>query len=98
MYICGEPAGRKANFFQGQGVAEKCAKKSVFTGSMALKGIVSQDFEVFILVLLDSSDIATPSGAGSFFFKVEFSIFRALVLVVFAGHESRLRARPGLIS
>jgi hypothetical protein len=33
------------------------------------KGIVSQDFEVCFLVPLDSSDIATPSGAGSFFLK-----------------------------
>jgi hypothetical protein len=37
-----------------------------------IKGIVSQDFEVCFLVPLDSSDIATPSGAGSFFFKVDF--------------------------
>jgi hypothetical protein len=67
-----------------------------------VKGIVSRDFEVCFLIPLDSSDVATPSGAGFFFFKrrfhVEFLIFRALALVVFAGHESRLRARPGLIS
>jgi hypothetical protein len=55
------------------------------------------------LVPLDSSDIATPSGRGSFFFflsrsRVEFSIFRALALVVFAVNESRLSVRPGLIS
>jgi hypothetical protein len=31
------------------------------------KGIVSQDFEVCFLVPLDSSDIATPDGTGSFF-------------------------------
>jgi hypothetical protein len=30
------------------------------------KGIVSQDFEVCFLVPLDSSDIATPDGMGSF--------------------------------
>jgi hypothetical protein len=66
-----------------------------------LKGIVSRDFELCFLVPLDSSDIATPSGTVFFFvsrFRVEFSIFWALALVVFAGHESQLRARPGLIS
>jgi hypothetical protein len=55
-----------------------------------------------VLGVAASSDIATPYGAGWFFFKsrfrVEFLIFWALVLVVFAGHESGLRARPGLIS
>jgi hypothetical protein len=35
----------------------------------SLKGIVSRDFEVCFLVPLDSSDIATPSGARSFFLK-----------------------------
>jgi hypothetical protein len=79
------------------------------------KGIVSRDFELCFLVPLDSSDIATPSGAGSFFlrrFRVEFLIFRALALVVFAGQGTTKdwvkiglqrnnkysfdRARPGL--
>jgi hypothetical protein len=32
-----------------------------------IKGIVSRDFEVCFLVPLDSSDIANPSGTGSFF-------------------------------
>jgi hypothetical protein len=32
-----------------------------------LKGIVSRDLEVCFLLLLDSSDIATPDGTGSFF-------------------------------
>jgi hypothetical protein len=36
-----------------------------------IKGIVSQDFEVCFLVPLDSSDITTPDGTGSFF-KVDF--------------------------
>jgi hypothetical protein len=53
------------------------------------------------LVPLDSSDIATLPERVRFFLKsqfcVEFFIFRALALVVFAGHESWLRARPGLI-
>jgi hypothetical protein len=54
------------------------------------------------LVLLESSDDAIPSGAGSFFFKkrrfcVELFIFWALALVVFARYESWLRAHPGLI-
>jgi hypothetical protein len=63
-----------------------------------IKGIVSRDFEGCFMVPLDSSDIATPSGAG-FFYKVDFvSNFRALALVVFKVHESRLSARPGLIS
>jgi hypothetical protein len=69
---------------------------------MLLKGIVSRDFEVCFLVALDSSDIATPSGTGSFFkksrFRVEFLIVRALALVVFAVYESRLSVHPGLIS
>jgi hypothetical protein len=38
-----------------------------------IKGIVSRDFEVCFLVPLDSSDIATPSGAGSFFFLKSIS-------------------------
>jgi hypothetical protein len=54
------------------------------------------------LVPLDSSDIATSSGTGSFKkksrFRVECSIFWALALVVFAVSESRLSERPGLIS
>jgi hypothetical protein len=59
-------------------------------------------FRGMFLVPLDSSDIATPSGAGSFFFLrcrfcVEFLFFQALALVVFAVHESRLSAHPGLI-
>jgi hypothetical protein len=33
-----------------------------------IKGIVSRDFEVCFLVLFNSSDIATPTGTGSFFF------------------------------
>jgi hypothetical protein len=64
--------------------------------------IVSRDFDVCFLVPLDSSDIATLAGIGSIKkksqFRVEFLIFRALVLVVFAVSESRLRERPGLIS
>jgi hypothetical protein len=36
------------------------------------KGIVSRDFEVCFSVPLDSSDIATPSGMGLVFFKVDF--------------------------
>jgi hypothetical protein len=39
---------------------------------MKVKGIVSRDFEVCFLVPLDSSDIATPSGTGSFFSKADF--------------------------
>jgi hypothetical protein len=65
------------------------------------KGILSRDFEVCFLVPLDSSDIATPAGTGSFKknqFHVEFLIFRALALVVFTVSESRLRERPGFIS
>jgi hypothetical protein len=53
-------------------------------------------------VLLDSSDIAIPDGTGSFFkkslFCVEFSIIRALAVVVIAVSESRLKERPQLIS
>jgi hypothetical protein len=37
-----------------------------------VKGIVSQDFEVCLLVPLDSSDIATPARTCFFFFKVDF--------------------------
>jgi hypothetical protein len=33
-----------------------------------LNGIVSRDFEVCLLILMDSSDIATPDGTGYFFF------------------------------
>jgi hypothetical protein len=47
---------------------------------------------------MDSSDIATPPGMGLLKksrFCVEFSIFRALALVVFAVSESRLSERPG---
>jgi hypothetical protein len=53
------------------------------------------------LVPLDRSDIATPSGTGSFFFKVDFVsnfVFFGPWLVVFAVSESRLSERPGLIS
>jgi hypothetical protein len=32
-----------------------------------LKGIVSRDFEECFLILLDSSDIATPEGTCSFY-------------------------------
>jgi hypothetical protein len=39
---------------------------------LGLEGIVSRDFEVCFLIPLDSSDIATPDGTGSFFFKVDF--------------------------
>jgi hypothetical protein len=64
-----------------------------------IKGIVSRDFEVCFLVPLDSSDIATPSFAGSFFLKSrfcdEFLIFLALALVVFAVYESRFSVRRG---
>jgi hypothetical protein len=67
-----------------------------------IKGIVSRDFEVCFLVPLDRSDIATPAGTGLFEkksrFLVEFLIFRALALVVFAVSESQLREQPGLIS
>jgi hypothetical protein len=67
-----------------------------------LKGMVSRDFEVCFLVPLDSSDIATPSGAGSFLFKksilCQIFDFWALALVVFTVYESRLSVRPGLIS
>jgi hypothetical protein len=44
---------------------------SVILGISLLKGTVSRDFEVCFLVPLDSSDIATPSGAV-FFFKVVY--------------------------
>jgi hypothetical protein len=43
-------------------------QSSASASILDLKGIVSRDFEVCFLVPLDSSDIATPSGAGSFFF------------------------------
>jgi hypothetical protein len=41
--------------------------------SSMFKGIVSQDFEVCFLVPLDSSDIATIAGTGSFFFLKSIS-------------------------
>jgi hypothetical protein len=70
---------------------------------LLFKGIVSRDFEVCFLIPLDSSDIATPDGTGSFFksqFRVKFSIIRSLAVVpvVFAVSESRLTERPQLFS
>jgi hypothetical protein len=47
-------------------------EESRFYRSLLLKGIVSRDFEVCFLIPLNSSDIATPSGVGSFFLKVDF--------------------------
>jgi hypothetical protein len=62
---------------------------------LEIKGIVSRDFEVCFLVLLDCSDIATPAGTGSFFKIKSISCrifdFSGLALVVFAVSESRLR-------
>jgi hypothetical protein len=43
--------------------------RHTFFVTMSLKGIVSRDFKVCFLVPLDSSDIANPSGTGSFFLK-----------------------------
>jgi hypothetical protein len=52
------------------------------------------------LILLDSSDIATPDG--TIFFKksvlCRILIIRALAVVVFPVSESWLRKRPQLIS
>jgi hypothetical protein len=45
-----------------------CAVKTEFAAPL-LKEIVSRDFEVCLLVPLDSSDIATPAGTGLFFKK-----------------------------
>jgi hypothetical protein len=68
--------------------------------SAPFKRIVSRDFEVCFLVLLDSSDIATPDGTVFLKsrFRDEFSIIQALALVVFPVSESQLRERPQLIS
>jgi hypothetical protein len=51
------------------------------------------------LVLLDSSDIATLPERVFFLKSISCRIFNFLVVVVvvFAGQEYRLRARPGFI-
>jgi hypothetical protein len=73
--------------------------KRIWLRNTDLKGIVSQDFELYFLTPLDSSDSATLDGTGSFFFKVvKFLIIRALAVVVFPVSESRLRERPQLTS
>jgi hypothetical protein len=44
----------------------KIPSNLLFVNEM-FKGIVSRDFKICFLVPLDSSDIATPAGTGSFF-------------------------------
>jgi hypothetical protein len=56
---------------------------------VSIKGKVSRDFEVCFLVALDSPDIATPVGTGSFL-KIKSilcQIFRSLALLVFRSEQ-----------
>jgi hypothetical protein len=63
--------------------------------ALLIKGIVSRDFEVCFLVPLDSSDIATPDGTGSFF-KIKSIlcwIFDYLGLGASSFHYERISAQ-----